>query len=1140
MLMAMEIEKMKRNFIVEHTSVSGILYVTIDTKLFCLKKFDEHIKLEVIFDTAPSQIADDEHADICVLKKELLLENDTQDESNIKVSFQNNDKTSISDTDRLDFEFQSSSNYDSDNVQSNSNIVPVSGNESESNEYRRVTRKRKAQLSKSNTKRKSRPDTDVDYERKVDVSTLAENRLKLRLRSTTSSRRGSIGIGQESVTKSKSKTVKKVKKKEQTQTKIKKEGAGSKPEKNFSCPHCLKDFKSEKEFRDHIRTKREKHICKDCGLVSYFWSHHIVHQKFSHNIEAPVSSEDASDFKKADGSFKLCSRITRTDSKDKVTSFYKCDFCKVEIEALASIKRHMMMHTKEYLYQCCVCGNEYRHKGQLDNHFQEHSCCQDKILPGPSSTKKSDIALNYEWEESKQNISILNNDDNFNAMEDEDSDIKTIIKKGLEGKSKVSCSYCKTSFKTSREYTSHHRVSTEGYSCDVCGKVLNFKAQYLVHMKSAHNIELPISSESKGAVRLYSTELDSSGHKNFRCDLCLSLVNSLDSLNRHMLKHTNELKYKCCLCGIQFLFFGRFKAHLKSHNSDKTPSLNQTKKKSINPSCSYCSKNFDSEYDFNTHHGVQTMTYHCEICTEALKSKAHLIVHNNIIHRAEVSSSLLDNLGQNDDADVVGQMMCTIEASNNLNEQIYKCNLCNFVIGNLSILNTHMMKHTNESAFKCCVCGIEDYDSSSFASHMNMHKEEQLSFESDPNRKGELEMFSDVYCQYCMTTFKSNLEFRKHYYHDETMHRNYCCEKCPKNCKYKAHLLAHYNIVHKCEAPFTFNDASNDNQVNGVLCTLETTKAGRHKYKCVICDMSFATLLGLSGHMFNHTGENTYKCCVCDYKHRVVSTFKRHLSKHSRSNHFQCKQCEVYFKDRGELSKHKASHMLQCGLCGEQYHNRASLNYHIKISHTNDDRLLKCDQCGKMYTSYKTFHEHKRNHRFRKRVQCPVCGIFVSRLNRHMIYHSDNPEQFSCDLCPMKFKKQDSLNRHKLVHTKVRNFSCPQCHKKFPTGSSLSRHLKVHLGDKPFVCEICGKACKVPGNLRVHMRVHNKKPKVLHCRLCGAGFLRQKELQDHMDSEHKSNIHSHSTIPTNIPEQHFQYFEGSGGNYHQVYFQQGI
>lgn len=78
---------------------------------------------------------------------------------------------------------------------------------------------------------------------------------------------------------------------------------------------------------------------------------------------------------------------------------------------------------------------------------------------------------------------------------------------------------------------------------------------------------------------------------------------------------------------------------------------------------------------------------------------------------------------------------------------------------------------------------------------------------------------------------------------------------------------------------------------------------------------------------------------------------------------------------------------------------------------------------------------------------CNVCQILCStnhELQIHKRKHTDE-RPYKCDLCPVGFKSQSNLNRHKnTYHSNARPYMCPLCYKDF----IRSDHLKNHIRDK--------------------------------------------------------------------------------------------
>ncbi|XP_064818709.1 zinc finger protein 467-like [Oncorhynchus masou masou] len=92
---------------------------------------------------------------------------------------------------------------------------------------------------------------------------------------------------------------------------------------------------------------------------------------------------------------------------------------------------------------------------------------------------------------------------------------------------------------------------------------------------------------------------------------------------------------------------------------------------------------------------------------------------------------------------------------------------------------------------------------------------------------------------------------------------------------------------------------------------------------------------------------------------------------------------------------------------------------------------------------------------------CSRCGKRLSTtvsLDKHQVIHTRlRPYPCSVPACAKRFCSPAELKRHTLTHTGERPFPCPDCDKSFTILAALKTHQRTHTGERPYVCEVCGK-----------------------------------------------------------------------------------
>lgn len=88
--------------------------------------------------------------------------------------------------------------------------------------------------------------------------------------------------------------------------------------------------------------------------------------------------------------------------------------------------------------------------------------------------------------------------------------------------------------------------------------------------------------------------------------------------------------------------------------------------------------------------------------------------------------------------------------------------------------------------------------------------------------------------------------------------------------------------------------------------------------------------------------------------------------------------------------------------------------------------------------------------------------------------HQKKPVQCPWEGCGRLFKARFLLNRHMLIHDKVKKYKCEFCDKSFSLAQHWKEHTSIHTGEFPYICGIggCTQKFRQGGKLSLHRRSH--------------------------------------------------------------------
>jgi KRAB domain-containing zinc finger protein len=173
---------------------------------------------------------------------------------------------------------------------------------------------------------------------------------------------------------------------------------------------------------------------------------------------------------------------------------------------------------------------------------------------------------------------------------------------------------------------------------------------------------------------------------------------------------------------------------------------------------------------------------------------------------------------------------------------------------------------------------------------------------------------------------------------------------------------------------------------------------------------------------------------------------------------------------------------------------------------THAQTSLICHICGKTLKTKLSYEFHVKRHADVREFQCPRCPasfVYIKKLERHMIGHSED-RKYICEQpgCTKTFKDVYTFHIHQKRHngTLVRKYACTfqTCEKKFVSKYALDRHTLTHTLQKPHQCEYCEMAYAQKNDLIKHMKIHVGDD-IYRCTIdgCLEGFRLQADLKRH-------------------------------------------
>nr|XP_034187607.1 zinc finger protein 14-like [Osmia lignaria] len=341
----------------------------------------------------------------------------------------------------------------------------------------------------------------------------------------------------------------------------------------------------------------------------------------------------------------------------------------------------------------------------------------------------------------------------------------------------------------------------------------------------------------------------------------------------------------------------------------------------------------------------------------------------------------------------------------------------------------------------------------------------------------------------------------------------------------------------KKNANLKWDTSENDHSTNAIDASLlklyVCTKCGRHysskksldrhlithhekTFTCNKCNKHFFHLDKLVEHSKLHEIKEKPKpvlCRICNKNFRKTDTMVRHLNVHKRANPKEVLSILKEIRDRRKLESISESEKTVIQVKNnddkKETDEKSVSRYNSMISDKQETCTLQTD-C-KSPTSALLFLDvnASENDSFDNNMvyKCKYCTkryTTEKSLQRHLLVHAD--KKFVCNVCNMKFYREDRLQSHKNRYGHDENKISPEVQKPSDEKSTIKlinswirEELDSDNEEKGFPCKICGKSYDTKKSLSKHqLSTHNSEEE--GCASCG-----EMCNCDEKDKEQKAN-----------------------------------
>ncbi|KAM9378703.1 histone-lysine N-methyltransferase MECOM isoform 5-T5 [Phaethornis superciliosus] len=459
------------------------------------------------------------------------------------------------------------------------------------------------------------------------------------------------------------------------------------------------------------------------------------------------------------------------------------------------------------------------------------------------------------------------------------------------------------------------------YRCEDCDQLFESKAELVDHQKFPCSTPHPAFSmvEEDFQKKLENENDLQDVHEIQECKECDQVFPDLQSLEKHMLSHSEEREYKCDQCPKAFNWKSNLIRHQMSHDSGK------------HYECENCAKVFTDPSNLQRHirsQHVGARAHACPECGKTFATSSGLKQHKHIHSSVKPFISFSQSMYPFPDRDL---RPLPLKVEPQSPSEIKK-----------------IPKGSSESPFDLTIKRKEEKPLTPIPSKpaapsaasqdqpldlsMGSRSRASSTKQTEPRKNhvfgekkgGELEQrkVSESSLQHARPTpfFMDpiyRVEKRKLTDPLEALKEKYL--RPSPGFLFHPQMSAIENMAEKLESfsalkpeaneliqsvPSMFNFRAPPSALPETLL-----RKGKERYTCRYCGKIFPRSANLTRHLRTHTGEQPYRCKYCDRSFSISSNLQRHVRNiHNKEKPFKCHLCDRCFGQQTNLDRHLKKH----------------------------------------------------------------------------------------------------------------------------------------------------------------------------------------------------------------------------------------